>query len=108
MGILALTIDSNAVDYVTYSDPIATARRYIDNLQGEVDVWVALTHLSLAQDLALAQAIPELDLILGGHEHENIQRNHLIIKPDSSASCPQAQTPILRPMPMPARFTFIN
>ncbi|MBD2655206.1 bifunctional metallophosphatase/5'-nucleotidase [Synechocystis sp. FACHB-383] len=96
VGILALTIDSNAAEYVTYSDPIATARRYIESLEGEVDVWVALTHLSLAQDLALAQAIPELDLILGGHEHENIQRNHLIIKPDSSASCPQAQTPIFK------------
>ncbi|QUS62149.1 bifunctional metallophosphatase/5'-nucleotidase [Synechocystis sp. PCC 7339] len=96
VGILALTIDSNAVHYVTYSEPIATARHYIKSLEGEVDVWVALTHLSLAQDLALAQAIPELDLILGGHEHENIQRNHLIIKPDSSPSCPQAQTPIFK------------
>ncbi|AIE74772.1 MULTISPECIES: bifunctional metallophosphatase/5'-nucleotidase [unclassified Synechocystis] len=96
VGILTLTIASNPVDYVTYSDPITTARGYVDNLKGEVDVWVALTHLSLAEDLALAEAIPELDLILGGHEHENIQRNHLIIKPNSSPSCPRAQTPIFK------------
>ncbi len=96
VGILALTIDSNPVSYVRYSDPIITARHYVEELQGQVDVWVALTHLSIAEDLELAQAIPELDLILGGHEHENIQRNHLLIKPNSSPDCPQAQTPIFK------------
>jgi 5'-nucleotidase len=29
--------------------------------------------LTLAEDIDLAQALPEIDLILGGHEHENMQ-----------------------------------
>jgi len=32
---------------------------------------VALTHLALAGDADLATKVPEIDLILGGHEHEN-------------------------------------
>lgn len=96
VGILGLTIDSNPASYVSYSDPIATARQTIENLQGQVDVWIALTHLSIAEDLALAQAIPALDLILGGHEHENIQRNYLWIKPNNSPGCSRAETPIFK------------
>src|ERR671927_1925282 len=30
---------------------------------------VALTHLSLAQDKALARCAPGIDVIIGGHEH---------------------------------------
>ena len=33
------------------------------------DLIVALTHLSLAEDQALIRALPEIDLVLGGHEH---------------------------------------
>jgi len=36
-----------------------------------VDVLVALTHLDLVDDMELAKTVPEIDLILGGHEHEN-------------------------------------
>ena len=42
-------------------------------MRDSVDILIALTHLSLAQDKALAEAVTELDLILGGHEHENWQ-----------------------------------
>src|SRR5204863_7454507 len=38
---------------------------------GPLDAIVALTHLSLAGDQALVSAIGDIDLVLGGHEHEN-------------------------------------
>ena len=40
-------------------------------LQGKVDAVIALTHLSLAGDQDLVTQVPGIDLVLGGHEHEN-------------------------------------
>jgi len=74
VGLIGLTVDSNSKDYVSYSDPITSAREQVKALKGRVDVIVALTHLALEQDQQLAAAVPEIDLILGGHEHENIQQ----------------------------------
>ncbi|MCT7976986.1 bifunctional metallophosphatase/5'-nucleotidase [Laspinema olomoucense] len=73
VGLIGLTLDLNRRNYVTYTDPIQSAKTQVQQLQGQVDILVALTHLSLEQDKQLAEAIPEIDLIIGGHEHENIQ-----------------------------------
>ena len=51
--------------------PIDAAKAQVAKLAGHVDAIVALTHLSLAEDQALVTAVPEIDLVLGGHEHEN-------------------------------------
>jgi 5'-nucleotidase len=72
LGILGLTIDSNKAEYVTYDDFLEAARAQAADLRGRVEILLALTHLSVEQDTALAQAVPGIDLILGGHEHENM------------------------------------
>lgn len=74
VGLIGVTIGSNPASYVTYQDPIQVAKEQVLALKGKADVIVAVTHLSLEQDQQLAQEIPEIDLILGGHEHENIQQ----------------------------------
>jgi 5'-nucleotidase len=74
MGLIGVTLPSNPVNYVTYRDPIATVREQVKQLKDQVDIIVAVTHLSLAEDQKIAETIPEIDLILGGHEHENIQQ----------------------------------
>jgi 5'-nucleotidase/UDP-sugar diphosphatase len=71
LGVLGLVIDANKKPWVQYEDPIAAAKRVIASFAGKVDAIVALTHLSLAGDAALAEAVPEINVILGGHEHEN-------------------------------------
>src|SRR5262249_45257659 len=40
-------------------------------LRDSADVLVALTHLSVEDDGRLLAEIPDVDLVLGGHEHEN-------------------------------------
>ena len=40
--------------------------------QAGADVIIALTHLSIAEDRALAQQVPGISVILGGHDHEPI------------------------------------
>jgi 5'-nucleotidase len=74
VGLIGVTINSNPASYVTYQDPIQVAKEQVRDLKSKADVIVAVTHLSLVQDQQLAQEVPEIDLILGGHEHENIQQ----------------------------------
>lgn len=51
-------------------DPIEAAARYIPEMrQAGADVIVALTHLNFADDRALAARFPDIDIIVGGHEH---------------------------------------
>jgi 5'-nucleotidase len=51
-------------------DPIEAAAKYLPELKREgADIIVALTHLSYAEDRELAERLPEIDVIVGGHEH---------------------------------------
>ncbi|MDM9382913.1 bifunctional metallophosphatase/5'-nucleotidase [Chlorogloeopsis sp. ULAP01] len=74
VGLIGVTVDSNKAKYVSYTDPIEAAKQQVRSLKGKVDILVAVTHLSIEQDRKLAETIPEIDIILGGHEHENIQQ----------------------------------
>lgn len=51
-------------------DPIEAAEQYLPVLKQEgAQVIIALTHLTFEEDRALAARFPEIDLIVGGHEH---------------------------------------
>jgi 5'-nucleotidase/UDP-sugar diphosphatase len=73
VGLFGLTVDSNPAAYVAYRDAVAVAKEQVTALRENVDVVIAVTHLNLDGDIRLAQSVPEIDLILGGHEHENAQ-----------------------------------
>ncbi|MDD3620409.1 MAG: bifunctional metallophosphatase/5'-nucleotidase [Desulfobulbaceae bacterium] len=73
LGLFGLTVPANRKEYVSYADPLETARAMVKALRPEVDVLAALTHLPVDDDIALAAGVPGIDLIVGGHEHENIQ-----------------------------------
>jgi 5'-nucleotidase len=63
-------ITSNNLSHTKVLDPIAAAREYIPLLKQQgANVIVAITHVPFTTDRALAQAFPEIDLIIGGHEH---------------------------------------
>ena len=74
IGFLGVTLESNPRDYVRYVDPIEAAKRAAAELRPRVDVLIAVTHLAIEQDNRLATEVPEIDLILGGHEHDNVQQ----------------------------------
>ncbi len=73
IGLFGVTLASNQKPYVTYKDPLKTARAMVKKLSSKVDILIAVTHLAIEQDIQIAKELPEVDLILGGHEHENIQ-----------------------------------
>lgn len=73
IGIIGLTISSNPRAWVRYTPPAAAAIDAIAKIRatGPVDAIIALTHLSLEEDRALVTGVPDIDISLGGHEHEN-------------------------------------
>ncbi|MBA2744724.1 MAG: metallophosphoesterase, partial [Flavisolibacter sp.] len=71
IGLISLTLPFNRADYVHYFDPLATAKEMYAVLKDSVDVVIALTHQSIESDIELARAIPDLAIIMGGHEHDN-------------------------------------
>ncbi|MCC6441870.1 MAG: metallophosphatase [Armatimonadetes bacterium] len=52
-----------------FDPPVPAARRYASALRPQADILIALTHIGIEQDRLLAQAVPELDIIIGGHSH---------------------------------------
>jgi 5'-nucleotidase/UDP-sugar diphosphatase len=73
LGVVGVTLASNPVDFASYGDTLASFRREVEAVRGQVDVVVGLTHLAFADDQALAEGVPGVALIMGGHEHENIR-----------------------------------
>ncbi|CAF2966179.1 unnamed protein product [Rotaria sp. Silwood2] len=72
--LIGLTIDINKsyIRIINQTSLITFVQQFIKSISNiKYDVLVALTHLDLQVDIQLAQHIPEIDLILGGHEHEN-------------------------------------
>jgi 2',3'-cyclic-nucleotide 2'-phosphodiesterase (5'-nucleotidase family) len=54
---------------LTFADPAETASALVNEYEAQADVFVALTHLGFENDLELARAVPELDVVVGGHTH---------------------------------------
>ena len=69
----ATLFSSSPDEGTTLVDEIATARRYIDVLASAgVNRIVLLTHMGLPEDRAIAAALPDVDVIIGGHSHSLI------------------------------------
>ena len=75
VGFLGLCIVSEGLrpdpmNVLQFVDPLEAASTYLPALRAQqVDVIVVLSHLSFAEDRALAERFSEIDLIVGGHEH---------------------------------------
>ena len=70
VGYFGVTIPSNPAKYVKYTDFMEAASRQVKELRPKVDVLIAITHLAYEDDMKIAKAFPEIDMIIGGHEHE--------------------------------------
>lgn len=59
------------IDDIQFLPQVDTARSVVANLKKQgVQVFIALTHLDEVEDEDLAESVPDLNLILGGHDHE--------------------------------------
>jgi 5'-nucleotidase/UDP-sugar diphosphatase len=72
--IIGYTINEtgNYIRFINPSSLVTYTQEFLTMFpNGTYDVLVALTHLDVATDMALAVNIPQIDLIIGGHEHVN-------------------------------------
>ncbi|MEO5647059.1 MAG: bifunctional metallophosphatase/5'-nucleotidase [Chitinophagaceae bacterium] len=70
LGFIGITLPFNKADYVSYTDPLATAERLYNQLKDDCDAVIAITHQLVEDDIQLAKRLPKLAVILGGHEHD--------------------------------------
>ena len=88
IGFISVCIPSNPKSYVYYSDMYAEAERTYNELKDKVDVVLGLTHVKIGEDKKIAKLLPNIPLIMGGHEHNNMyvkQGNTYIAKADANA-----------------------
>ena len=71
---------------ITYLDPVTCARETVAELQRQqCDLIVCLSHLGVStnvpdNDYELARQVPEIDVIIGGHSHEEMPQPKVIGK----------------------------
>lgn len=73
VALIGLTLNGLSSSYVKIHDPVETAKREVAALRGLVDIIILVTHLPLSEDMKIAESVPGVDLIIGGHEHNNIR-----------------------------------
>jgi len=79
VGVFGITLDVQNPPYVAYDYEPQARRAAIRSAlatlkQADARVIIALTHQDFDQDQALAREFPEIDLIVGGHEHFFIEK----------------------------------
>lgn len=79
---LGVVIDANKglatgeeyADIKSFADSVPLVQQEIASWRARGQAWdvlVAVTHLNLEDDMKLVEAVPEIDISLGGHEHQN-------------------------------------
>ncbi len=103
VGLFSLSTDEKHPLYVeSFGDPQEVARRTTAELRRQgAEVVVGLTHLKMSQDVALLEALggDGPDLVIGGHEHNQLSQNvggRWVIKADAEARTATVATLTLR------------
>lgn len=63
---------------VIFRDPIETALEMVKELEPQTDLIILLSHLSYQKDIELAQKIPGIPIIIGGHTGIHLSNPHVI------------------------------
>ncbi|MFN3851249.1 MAG: bifunctional metallophosphatase/5'-nucleotidase [Spirosomataceae bacterium] len=72
VGLFGILLPSNRKDFVFYDDFFESAKKAYNELKPQCDFVVALTHIDKADDAKLATMLPDLKLMMGGHDHDNM------------------------------------
>jgi 5'-nucleotidase / UDP-sugar diphosphatase len=97
VAFIGVVIPANRPTWTRIADPLDAARREAALLRDSADVIIALTHLNVDDDGRLLTESPDIDAVLGGHEHENYMlrrgpRFAPVIKSDANARSVQIVT----------------
>jgi len=78
LGLGFIRVHHPASRPLVLQDALELARKYAPQLRKEADLVIALTHIGVSEDRRLAKAVPEIDLIVGGHSHTRLARGERI------------------------------
>ncbi len=67
-----------ARDALTILDEIETARSMVRELRPKVDIIIAISHCGDEMDRKIAEAVPDIDVIVGGHSHSRLPMGHMV------------------------------
>lgn len=71
VGVIGLTrVPANALDGFEVLDPGGAAGRYVPEVAEQADVVIILTNMTYPTGLALAGAVPEIDLLIAGRAEQ--------------------------------------
>jgi 5'-nucleotidase/UDP-sugar diphosphatase len=76
IGFISVCIPSNPKEYVLYKDMFSSIQNEYNLIKEEVDVVLGLTHVKIEHDREIARLLPNIPLIMGGHEHDH--KNEMI------------------------------
>jgi len=81
IGVIGLTLTAldemtakKNLDGIRVLDPVATAQKYIDEIDAQTDLIILLTHQGVDEDRKLAQGTRGADVIVGGHSHTRLNK----------------------------------
>jgi 2',3'-cyclic-nucleotide 2'-phosphodiesterase (5'-nucleotidase family) len=60
------------------ADEVAAAKQTVAALRGQADVIVVLSHAGEDTDQRLAEAVPDIDVIVGGHSHSRLPAGEMV------------------------------
>ena len=70
LGIVGISTSEWVYDAtLNWEEPARVVQRHLEDLCSRTDLVVVLSHLGIERDRLLAEAVPEVALILGGHSH---------------------------------------
>ena len=72
VGFFGVTLSSFTKSYVYYEDVFLEAKKAYQHLADQCDIVLGITHLPISQDRELAVLLPDISLIMGGHDHNHM------------------------------------
>jgi 2',3'-cyclic-nucleotide 2'-phosphodiesterase (5'-nucleotidase family) len=72
LGFIGVVLPFNQQAYVAYEDVETELRNTYESIKNQCDVVMGITHLEMEEDKVMAGKMPEMPLLLGGHDHSNM------------------------------------
>ena len=71
IGVIAQDLNTLVGNYNDFKtiDPIETIQNAVKQINSHVDLIVVLSHAGVEEDIKIAKAVPEINIIVGGHSH---------------------------------------
>ncbi|NLG49518.1 MAG: hypothetical protein GX552_05330 [Chloroflexi bacterium] len=73
----AIVVGNNANTYMLL-DPVIAAQRWVPQLREQADILIVLSHLGAEEDKLLAEAVPGIDIIIGGNTRQIMQSPDIV------------------------------